>query len=53
MSLIALRMDRYYKLPDACRVMGIQVDTKKLHAAKYDVELLRNLFNKLTTKLRL
>lgn len=52
MTLMALRMERFYTLTQACKVMGIQVDIKKLHTAKYDVELTRGLLNKLTKNLR-
>ena len=45
-------MERFYTLTQACKVMGIQVDIKKLHTAKYDVELTRGLLNKLTKNLR-
>jgi DNA polymerase III epsilon subunit-like protein len=52
MQLVALRYDRFLKLPDACKRLGIKLNEKKLHTALYDRVITERLYHKLISKLK-
>ena len=52
MTLAALRVGRFSTLRECCRLLGVQVDKKKLHTAKYDVELMKSIADRIETKIK-